>query len=281
MKHVFIVAAHAYPQLLEQNVRMLEADNHFFFIHVDKKTKNLKPWKDVANKHKNVFLIEDRMQVNWGGYSQILLTIKLLQTANKYSNFDYVHFISGQDIVLYDAGKFDERFAMAEGKSYMLYSRMEANIEFRIRHFFTHDYIDHLKKYAYPVKALERLIALFVWRPKLKMEVKSGSQWFSLHSSVMDYILNYLQEYPEYLKRYRWTTCADELFFHTLLWPVRDELNICTKNNLRYIDWSAAGSHPRTLTLEDYPKIYATDSVFARKVHPDTSARLIEKITHR
>ena len=67
MKHVFIVAAHAYPQLLEQNVRMLEADNHFFFIHVDKKTKNLKPWKDVANKHKNVFLIEDRMQVNWGG----------------------------------------------------------------------------------------------------------------------------------------------------------------------------------------------------------------------
>lgn len=281
LKHAFIVAAHAYPQLLEHNIKMLEADNHFFFVHVDKKTKDMAPWQAVADNHKNVVLLQERMQVNWGGQSQILVTIRLLQAAYECRYFDYVHFISGQDIALCAANEFDERFAKSEGKSYMLYARMQANIEFRLRHFFTHDYIDHLKKYAYPVKALERLVALFVWRPGLDMEVKSGSLWFSLHSKVVDYLLKYLDRHPEYLERYRWTACADELFFHTLLWPVRDELDIRTDCNLRYIDWSAAGSHPQTLTVEDYPKIYSTDSVFARKVHPEKSAKLIEKIFSR
>ena len=67
LKHAFIVAAHAYPQLLEHTIQMLEADNHFFFIHVDKKTKDMAPWQEMTSHHKNVFLLEERMPVNWGG----------------------------------------------------------------------------------------------------------------------------------------------------------------------------------------------------------------------
>lgn len=67
LKHAFLVMAHAYPELLNLTIGRLEADNHYFFVHIDKKVKDIAPWQEVANKHKNVFLIEDRMKVNWGG----------------------------------------------------------------------------------------------------------------------------------------------------------------------------------------------------------------------
>ena len=35
--HAFLIVAHDYPEQLAEIVHLLDAPNHFFFIHIDKK----------------------------------------------------------------------------------------------------------------------------------------------------------------------------------------------------------------------------------------------------
>lgn len=37
MNHAFLITAHKYPEQLGEIVRILDAPNHYFFIHIDKK----------------------------------------------------------------------------------------------------------------------------------------------------------------------------------------------------------------------------------------------------
>lgn len=71
-KHAFLVVAHAYPEILEQTIQKLQADNHYFFVHVDLKVKDLTPWQRIADSYKNVILVQNRLKVNWGGESNLI-----------------------------------------------------------------------------------------------------------------------------------------------------------------------------------------------------------------
>jgi len=55
----------------------------------------------------------------------------------------------------------------------------------------------------------------------------------------------------------------DESLPHTILCNQPD-LKI-VNDNLRYIDWSLSGHHPKTLGVEDIPRILASGAHFARK----------------
>lgn len=123
-----------------------------------------------------------------------------------------------------------------------------------------------------------------VRRKPLSIPLMFGCNWFSLHKSVVKYILDYLDKHPEYLDRFKWTTCCDELFFQTMLAPVTETLHINTKTNLRYLDWNiekkkdSTGkvNSPLLLTNDDYDKIISSGAVFCRKVHPAESEKLIK-----
>ena len=74
----------------------LDDDNIDFFIHIDKKTKAV-PVDEIKNccKYSNVYFIEP-IKVNWGGFSQIECTLRLLENALE-GEYNYYHYISGVD----------------------------------------------------------------------------------------------------------------------------------------------------------------------------------------
>ena len=65
--HAFLIQTHSYPELTEEIVGLLESANHYFFLHIDAKQKNIEKFKDICNKHQNTILIKNRLKVNWGG----------------------------------------------------------------------------------------------------------------------------------------------------------------------------------------------------------------------
>lgn len=70
MNHAILIIAHNNPQLLKAIVSKLQDTNHYFFIHIDLKAdlsvfKNM--LKDDCNK--NVFFLENRINVNWGVFT--------------------------------------------------------------------------------------------------------------------------------------------------------------------------------------------------------------------
>jgi hypothetical protein len=111
-----------------------------------------------------------------------------------------------------------------------------------------------------PARSLQRLPPLWF-----------GSIWFDLRADVVDYVLDYVARHPEYRGAFRLSRCADEIFFHTLVFnsPFRDAVSHgdharCLLG-LRYIDWRRGGSHPRTLGPDDLDAAGATGALFARK----------------
>lgn len=77
--HAFIIQVHKQPELFGRTVKKLTAPNHFFFINVDKKVNEV-PFKQAVAGIENVTFLEgeDRTDVRWGGFSQVLCTQRLL-----------------------------------------------------------------------------------------------------------------------------------------------------------------------------------------------------------
>lgn len=286
--HAFLIMAHKEPKLLERICKQLSSPNHHLFIHIDKKSP-LAPFSSVLGDIPNCYIMteNERLEVSWGGYSQIAAEIALLKMAYKNENMDYFHLISGNDFPCMSNQDIDNFFEQHSEQSFMKYDSDE-----EVRIWRKDKYPKRYRNYHYHDKTSNASILLNSFRYIIKIwqkqfgylrspieNVYGGWQWFSWHRSVVKYVLDYIELHPKYLERMRYTACMDELFFHTMLHPVLDTLNIEKDNALRYIDWHprrAYKSLPLILTEEDYSAIIKSGAMFCRKVNLDDSSKLIE-----
>ncbi len=112
-------------------------------------------------------------------------------------------------------------------------------------------------------------------------EVYAGWNWFSWHYSVMEYVLSYLRDNPQYLSRWKLTNCCDELIFHTMLNDKTKELNIDRYNSLRFVEWHPKREFttlPLVLDEREYEDIIESGAFFCRKIHPGTSEKLMSML---
>jgi len=283
MNHAFLIVAHDSPELLQRIVKRLEAPNHYIFIHLDKKSKSRRV--DVL---RGGYLSENkRYKVSWGGYSMIKAEINLLLEANSFSErIDYFHLISGHDYPCVSNAEFD-RFFEIEGKerSFMHFDSDEQHelwkvkISNRINKWHLNDYYINGK-----VRRIIECIFNTTMPRSYNRELYAGWNWFSFHNSLVKWILKYINDNPDFLKRFKFTTCGDEVFFHTLLYPYIKELNIEKDNSLRYIDWypsRSASTLPLVLDERDYQSIIKSGAFFCRKVFLDKSGELLDLLDNR
>ena len=284
MKHAFIIQVHNYPEQLKEIVDLLRSSNHYFFINVDKKVDDTPFLKGLAD-YPNVFFAEgkERTTVNHGGFSQILCTLRLLNKAASMG-MDYYHSLSGQDFPCVDNNTFDTFFESCDNRSYMHYdSPEEAKIwskgkyPNRYRRYYAFDIPGrNLILVKLLVKVLNRISRLLPRRPEIE-NVAAGWSWFSWHKQVVNYVLKYLKDNPEYLKRFKYTACCDEVIFHTMLNGLDGKLNIDKYNCLRFIEWHPHRSYktlPLVLNESEYTEIINSKSFFCRKIHPVESEQL-------
>lgn len=280
--HAILIQTHANVELLKMVIQRMKSENHYFFVHVDKKNKNYTDFLKLASKH--VIFTDKRFDVKCGSIEQVYLTLELIKTAKTTEiPFDYYHLISGQDFPIRKNAIFDAIFEN-NNKSYM---EVDNNTPYSDRFMFFHlngiinvrsKWGRRIEKYSILIqKIINRNIRL---RNKLEIKTYKGNNWWSLNSQIIDYIINFLKNNPHYTKRFRFTSCCDEVFFHTIIFnsPLKNTVEL---HDLRYIDWHKtypSESTPRTLTEKDYNKILSSNAVFMRKIDIDKSYLLIKKI---
>lgn len=287
--HAFLIVAHDYPEQLAEIVHLLDAPNHFFFIHIDKKNANrimnspcIQDLKQQTNCN-----IADCVLVNWGGYSQIRATLCLLHMAsNAGIKFAFYHLISGQDYPLVPPSVFDNFFQSHPDSSFMGHHDHPFPQRYKLYHL--NDVMNVSKfggRWAEKFFCMCQSVASRIHsiRKPLPMPEYKGSNWWSLHEEMFKYLEQFLQENPAYMERFRHTSCCDEIFFHTILFnsPLR---NSVVKNSLRYVDWTPkhAGEHlPRILDATDIPELERTKALFCRKIHPKISKEVINWIKNK
>ena len=104
-----------------------------------------------------------------------------------------------------------------------------------------------------------------------------GSSWWSLLRQCVEAIVEQVRADPAIQRFFRTVSCADALFFQTLVTnsPLRDSV---AADNYRHADWVGAGTgarHPKVLDERDFAAIHASRAHFCRKLEAPASAALL------
>jgi len=277
--HAFLILAHNNPAHIARLVKSLVSLNHFFFIHIDKKSN-----EDFSSLEKipNCMLIKKRVSCNWGGFSLVKATLNLIQSAKEAkTDFAYYHLISGSDYFCSTNEAFDQFFEN-NTKSY-LDIREGSSFEWRLKLFTFNDFINRRGRWKnilwHTDDIQKKLLPYITIRKPLKEKFYYGSQWFSLSNEVIDYILDFCKKNRWFVRRFYLTFVPDESFFHMIIMngPKADQI---VPKNLRFIDWNRKVPKeplPRTLDVEDYDDIVKSGCFFCRKISTVKSATLLEK----
>ncbi|MHC1785269.1 MAG: beta-1,6-N-acetylglucosaminyltransferase [Anaerolineaceae bacterium] len=296
----FLILAHNQPRHLYRLVTSLNHDNFHFYIHIDGKS-------DIAEFIKypypeNTHFLKERCNVVHEGFSLVEAMIQLLNKAEKNSEIDYFYFLSGWDYPIKSNQFIYDFLKQSYPSNFMSFYPLVGNADFvdNIRKFFFIDFIGRFPRLIQkPLKLLQRAVAKVpVNRSFLPGIIPfRGSAWFCLNRLSVQYILNFLKKEnaESYISYFRNSSCADEMFFHTLilnsnyahychgfqeythyrhLHPMKNE----NKAYLHYIDWDQRRENPAHFTLKDFESLSKTSALFARKFNEKKSAEVLAAI---
>lgn len=246
---------------------------HFdVYVHIDKKS-------DIKFNTNKAVLVKQR-KVYWGSYRQILATLELFKTAYQ-KKYDRYLLISGQDLPIRSNVEIIQFFESNKDKQFLEFNALpiswwtsEGGIE-RIKYYYFKSNSKFLSKVFAKLTHWQKHFKLLP--RKINKTFYGGANWMNLNSTALDQIMNFLHHNPSYLKRFKYTNCADELFFQTIL--LNSSLaNTCENNTLRYFNWSKGPEFPRTLRKDDLEDIMGSDALFARKFDEMVDNEIISTI---
>jgi len=103
-----------------------------------------------------------------------------------------------------------------------------------------------------------------------------GDQWFYANRRSAEYIIQFHQQDNAITSHYRHRMFADESYFQTIL-ANADHLHL-KNDNYRYVDWSTNAAHPKTILLEDLPRLLASPAHFARKFNLEVDRKIFDEL---
>ena len=98
--HAYLIIAHKNPEQIKMLLSQIDDKRNDIYLLFDKKSdvKALTSFNYEIIQSKLHFV--KPLKINWGGYSQIKAELSLLTEACKNEKYDYLHLISGQDLLI-------------------------------------------------------------------------------------------------------------------------------------------------------------------------------------
>jgi hypothetical protein len=311
----YVVLAHDHPAQLGRLVARIACDDAHVFIHVDAKAA-IEPFREAVGTRANVSFVQDRVRVEWAGYSIVDAILRSLRAAMRVQ-FRYCLVISGADYPIKSNSQLSEFFSKAQ-EEYITFWRLQDRPSWvhKVQYYY---WIDRIPMRAWStgteLRYWRRLFwgRFFKWRrfmPKRRflpgLVPYGGSDWWSLSRSCIEYVLDYIDANPSYARFYRSTAAPSEMFFHTIILNSRFAQRVHNRDayfrwaaesgeastdramlpedsfNLRHIDWSGESTgereKPAILDERDWPVLTRSPCHFARKFHPERSLALMDRI---
>lgn len=280
MRQAILITAYRDLSQLHRLVEYFD-DDFELFIHLDKKCQ--KDYRFLQERpHTHLYR---QYKIAWGDVNHLYAILLLMKEAYAHKDLEYFHLITGSDypIPLLD-----------EFKSFCEEHRHENFVE----HFpLPHDDwgneggLNRIQYYwlqpSYRVKHGRLIEKSIKWQRRLGIrrrfryfngKIYGGGTYWSVSREAVGKALEYLYEHPDYLRRFRMTSIAEEICLPAL-WagigmPMQNDYK-------RYIDWGGDGGNPQVLTEKDYERIIASGALFARKMASGISDKLIEMLDNR
>lgn len=251
MKLGFIISGYKRPDLLARLVRALEGRP--CAIHIDAKSpifgEVVEALKDVPDVH---YL--PRHVCHWGSFGHVEASLKGLRWL-RTTNCDYAALLTGQCYPLRTISSVELLLNALNGSSIIDFNafphpRWEKGGWPRVDRF-------HVQAFGRP-----RPIRLWRRRVPLGLYPYGGSSYWCLSLASAEYILDFVEANPDFVRFFRSVLIPDEIFFQTILAnsPLRDTL---TNYTIHYIAWTLNQPSPHILNSVD--QAFASGKWFARK----------------
>lgn len=273
-----LIQAHRNPEQLARLCGRLRHESVDIYAHIDLKS-SIKPFKELIPQ---ATYIGDRVDVQWGGFSQVVATLNSLkQIQASTTKYDYILFISGQDYPILSINQIVDQIEQAKGKGY-IFGRMLTNSKedfYTCRCYKNRYYPVQNKILGLVVNKLVRMCSI-VKRRYPFAEVCKGSSWWCLTGSCVKYILDFCDNNPKYIRFHKRVCCSDEFFFQNIVAnsPFAEAELRSEQNHFTYMDWSQHKPNPKTFTVADYDTIISSGRWFARKLDMESDAQLFDLI---
>ncbi|MBE8189847.1 MAG: hypothetical protein HAW58_03055, partial [Candidatus Thioglobus sp.] len=270
MKVAILILAHNQPQHLAKLVEYLSCDWTQIFIHIDKKV-DITNFQKLTNKNQPIFLnSEQRIRVNWGGFSVIQATLNLLNVALNADNFDRFCLLSGADFPIKSLDKIKASFD-SDDEFIQIGWQLDA----------AHNAYKSVKYYHFMDSRFGKITNRLPKIPRkiyAKITLYKGAQWWSLTQNCVNYIIEFLQNNDDYIAFHKFSKCSDEIFFNSIIQSSPFVLK--AQSDYHYADWNTKGvSLPKILDSSDFDILRNSDKLFARKFDEFASKDLLQKIT--
>lgn len=285
MRKAYIILAHKNPEQLNNLVDRLDDGVSAFFIHVDLKSP-LYALRHELHPHEQLHMI-DSLETEWGSMGLVQATLRAMKVISSQEDiFERIILLSGQDYPIKSKEEINSFYKSSPHRIFLDFSLLpnytkweSGGGSYRInKYFFGYRLID-----KYSARTLN-LLAIFI--PALKRKYDSvrhfyGSQWWTIDAPALNYILNYVEENPEYLNFHRFTFAPDELFFQTILLNSGKPsiLNGIVNDNKVFMIWKdSSAAHPEVLGADDFHRINGSAALFARKFDVNVDEKIISLI---
>jgi hypothetical protein len=279
--------AHHQPAHLARLVAVLDHSDCTFFVHIDGKVADT-AFRGALGERRNVFFVENRYAVNWGGYSQVQATLALLSAARgSGSCFHRYCLLSGSDYPIQSNPRIQAEFA--SGKEFM-------RIDRRIGASEDNSHCRNVMFYWCVDNPEPGVQSGTVRRdPYSGIGLYHGAQWWALTHECVEYILRFLAAHADYEAFFRQVLCPDEIFFHSIVKASpfasrithdfeaaadAEAFSLSNEHGCHYIDWNAKGEDrlPKVLDLADLDRLRSSEALFARKFQEARSAALVSRL---
>lgn len=276
MKHAYLIIAHTNFEQLQTLLDLLDDERNDIYLHIDKKAKNVPAFTTARSA---LHLIE-RINVVWGGHSQIRCELKLLEAAAR-GHYRYYHLISGMDLPLKTQDEIHAFFREHDGEEFMYFDekacRSKSFHDRVLRYYFFGNLGFHTrKKIGHGMRLIDQMLvkvqkALHICR-KPVFPLYKGGQWFSITDDMVQYVLSRKNDIR---KQFDYTFLTDEVFMQSVAMssPMRERI---VNDDLREIDWDRG--MPYTFRKEDVPALLASEGLWGRKFDRRVDAEAIDMI---
>lgn len=285
MQAILITAYKNYHHL-ENLVNFFDGSFNIY-IHIDKKSSLSKENLNKLSSKERVQYVSQQYKINWGGINHLKAILDLIKEAINNKENEYFHLITGHDYPIKPLEVFSQFFEKNKGNDFMEYhtlpySSWPENGMDRLSRYNIYDLLDGRtgvnERLIKGFSKLQKAIGFKRSFSKNFPPLFGGSTYWSLKRESLEYVFQYMNDHPKYLKRFKYSFCSEEIFFQTILLnsPMKETI---LNNNMRFIIWEDRnGNFPANLDSSDYENIKNSDALFARKFEYPVSESLLNKI---
>jgi hypothetical protein len=280
-KHAYLIMAHNNYDYLNKLISVLDDPRNDIYLHIDAKDTLFCEDQLIPPENSNLFYIE-RKKIYWGGFSQTICELDLLQEAVK-KEYAYYHLLSGADFPIKSQNYIHNFFSINKGYEFVGFDNEWNENKIKYRQYYTD--VGRDKKITTIAKKIINLIYLKLQKitrrtPTYDIKVYKGANWFSI---THDLALFVLENRKLIYDNFSNILNSDEFFLQSIVGNSDFSKKVYKgmsaeeyESNMRHIDWSRG--EPYTFKENDLDELLNSHKLFARKFDGKNELGLVDKI---